>query len=94
MYIFMYIVSCYDVKDVHYSFSTNIHLHKMHYINGRWRREEGEAATMIKSCGSRKAQICYKIDALEDSSETACATVLLYLEKGESLYPTRRFPDI
>ena len=48
MYIFMYIVSCYDVKDVHYSFSKDIHLHKMHYINGRWSREEGEAAPMIK----------------------------------------------
>ena len=44
MYIFMYIVSCYDVKDVHYCFSKNILLHKMNYISGRWRREEGAAA--------------------------------------------------
>ena len=48
MYIFMYIVSCYDVKDVHYSFSKNIHLHKMNYISGKWRREEGAAAPIIK----------------------------------------------
>ena len=48
VYIFMYIVSCYDVKDVHYSFSKNIHLQKMHYISGRWRREEGVATLMIK----------------------------------------------
>ena len=41
MYIFMYVVSCYDIKDVQYSFSKNIHLHKMYYICGRWRREEG-----------------------------------------------------
>ena len=26
-----YIVSCYNVKDVHYSFSKNIHLHKITY---------------------------------------------------------------
>ena len=37
MYIFMYIVSIYDVKDVHYS-SKNIHLHKMYYISGVERR--------------------------------------------------------
>ena len=48
MYIFMYIVSRYDVKDFNDSFSKNIHLHKMYYISGRWRREEGAAATMIK----------------------------------------------
>ena len=48
MYIFMYIVSCYDVKDVHFSFSKNIHLHKMYYIRGRWRREEGAATPIIK----------------------------------------------
>ena len=48
MYIFMYIVSCYDVKDVHYCFSKNIHRHKMYCISGRWRREEGAAAPMIK----------------------------------------------
>ena len=47
MYIFMYIVSCYDVKDAHYSFSKNIHLHKMYCISGRWRREEGAATRMI-----------------------------------------------
>ena len=41
MYIFMHIVSCYNVKDVHYSVSENIHLHKTYYISGRWRREEG-----------------------------------------------------
>ena len=34
MYIFMYIFSCYDVKDVHCSFSKNIHLHKMPCISG------------------------------------------------------------
>ena len=44
----MYIVSCHNVKDVHYSFSKNIHLHKMYYISGSWRREEGAAAPMIK----------------------------------------------
>ena len=48
MYIFMYIVSCYDVKEVHYSFSKNIHLHKMYYISGKWRREVGAAVPMIK----------------------------------------------
>ena len=48
MYIFMYIVYCYNVKDVHYSFSKNIHLHKMYYISGRWRKEEGAAAPMIE----------------------------------------------
>ena len=48
MYIFMYIVSCYDGKDVHYSFSKNIHLHKMCYISGNWRREEGAAAPKTK----------------------------------------------
>ena len=47
MYIFMYIVSYYGVKDVHYSFSKNIHLHKMYYISDRWRREEG-ASPMIE----------------------------------------------
>ena len=30
MYIFMYIVSCYDVKDVPYSFSKSVHLHKLY----------------------------------------------------------------
>ena len=31
----MYILSCYDVKDVHCSiFSKNFHLHKMYYIRG------------------------------------------------------------
>ena len=49
MYIFMYIASPYDVKDVHYSISKSIHLHKMYYISGRWRREEGAAAPMIKT---------------------------------------------
>ena len=44
MYIFMYIVSCYDVKDVHYSFSKNSHLHKTYCISGSWRREERAAA--------------------------------------------------
>ena len=48
MYRFMYIVSCYDVKDVHYSFSKNIHLHKMYYVSDRRRREEGAATAMIK----------------------------------------------
>ena len=91
----MYMVSCYDVKDVHYSFSKNIHLHKVYYICGRWRREEGAAAPMIKnSWGSRNAQICNKIDALEGSYETASATALFYPENGESLYPKRFFPDI
>ena len=45
MYIFMYIVSRYNVKDVHYSFSKNIHLHKMNYISSSWRRD---AAPIIK----------------------------------------------
>ena len=49
----MYMVSCYDVKDVHFSFSENIHLHKMYYISGRWRREEGAAAPMIKEVDVR-----------------------------------------
>ena len=44
----MYIVSCYDVKEVHYSFSKNIHLHKMYYISDKWHREVGAAAPMIK----------------------------------------------
>ena len=48
MYIFMYISSCYDVKDVHFSFSKNIHLHKMYYICGKWHREVGVAVSMIK----------------------------------------------
>ena len=94
MYIFMYIVSCYDVKDVHYCFSKDIHLHEMYCISGRWRREEGAAARMIKSCCSRNPQICNKIDALEGSSETANATTPFYLKNGESLYSKRRFPDI
>ena len=47
MYIFMYISSCYDVKDVHFSFSKNIHLHKVYYICGKWRREVGAAVSMI-----------------------------------------------
>ena len=42
MYIFK------DVKDVHYTFSKDIHLHKIYYISSRWRREEGAAAPMIK----------------------------------------------
>ena len=53
MYIFMCVVS-YDVK-MCYSFSKNIHLHKMYYISGRWRRDEGVAAPVIKSCCSRNA---------------------------------------
>ena len=44
----MHIVSCYDFKDVHYSISKNIHLHKMYYISGRWRREKGAGAPIIK----------------------------------------------
>ena len=44
----MYMISCYDVKNVHHSFSKNIYLHKMYYISGRWLREEGAAAPMIK----------------------------------------------
>ena len=48
MYIFMHIVLCYDIKDAHYSFSKNIHLHKMYYISCRWCREEGAAVPMIK----------------------------------------------
>ena len=48
MYIFMYIVSRYNVKDVHCFFSKNIDLHKINYVSGSWRREEGAAAPMIK----------------------------------------------
>ena len=48
MYIFMYIVSCYDVKEVHYSFSKNIRLNKMYYISGKCYREVDAAAPMIK----------------------------------------------
>ena len=48
MYIFMYIVSCYDVKEVHCSFSKYIHLNKMYYISGKCHREVGAAAPMIK----------------------------------------------
>ena len=48
MYIFMYIVSHYNVKDVHYFFSKTIHLHKMNYVSSSWRREEGAAAPVIK----------------------------------------------
>ena len=92
MYVFMYIISCYNVYDVHYSFSKNIHLHKMYYISGRWRREEGAAAPMIKSCFSRNAQIFNEIDAMEGSTETASATALFYLEKGESLCLKMAFP--
>ena len=44
----MYIISCYNVKDVHFYFSKNTHLHKMYYISGKWRREVGAAAPMIK----------------------------------------------
>ena len=57
MYIFMYIVSCYNAKDVHYSFSKSIHLHKMYYISGRWRREEGAAAPVVTNL-LFEAQIC------------------------------------
>ena len=44
--IYLCIFSCYDVKDVHYSFSENIHLHKIY----KWqvRREEGAVPPMIK----------------------------------------------
>ena len=48
MNIFLYIVSCYDVKEVHYSFSKNIHLNKKYYISGKCHREVGAAAAMIK----------------------------------------------
>ena len=48
MYIFMNIVSCYDVKDVDYPFSKNIHLQKIYCLSGRWRREEGAAASIGK----------------------------------------------
>ena len=48
MYIFLYIVSRYNVKDAHYSFSKNIHLDKMNYLSGSWGREEGAAAPVIK----------------------------------------------
>ena len=35
VYIYMYLISCYDVKDAHCSIlSKNLHLHKMHYIGG------------------------------------------------------------
>ena len=47
MHIFRHIVSCYNVKDVHYSFSKNIHLNKMYYVSDRWRREDGTSAPMI-----------------------------------------------
>ena len=86
MYIFMYIVSHYNVKDVHYSFSKNIHLHNINYISGSWRREEGAAAPMIKKVFIR--------GTLKSAIKTASATALFYLEKGESLCPKRRFPDI
>ena len=42
----------------------------------------------------KKVIVCNKIDALEGSSETASATALFHLEKGEFLYPKRHFPDI
>ena len=48
----------------------------------------------LKVSYSRNAQICNKIDALEGSCETASATALFSLEKGESFYPKRHFPDI
>ena len=39
----MYILSCYDVKDVHCSiFSKNFHLHKMYYISGSGVDRRGE----------------------------------------------------
>ena len=47
-----------------------------------------------KSCCSRNAQICNKIDALAGSSEMASATALFYLEKGGPLYPKKCFPAI
>ena len=34
-YIYLYLISCYDVKDAHCSIlSKNLHLHKMHDISG------------------------------------------------------------
>ena len=40
--VYIYVYSfLFNVKDVHYSFSKNINLHKIYYISGRWRREEG-----------------------------------------------------
>ena len=48
MYILMYTASCYDVKEVHYSLSKNIHLNRMYYISGKCHREVGAAAPMIK----------------------------------------------
>ena len=48
MYIFMYVVSCFDAKGVHYSFSRTIQFHKIYYISGKWHREVGAADLMIK----------------------------------------------
>ena len=46
----MYILSCYDVKDVDCSiFSKNVHLHKMYYISGSGvdRRGRGERSPFL-----------------------------------------------
>ena len=53
---------------------------------------EEEAAPMLKKLWFEEG--CNKINVLEGRSEIASAAALFYLEKGESLYPTRRFPDI
>ena len=46
----MYVLSCYDVKDVHCSiFSKNFHLHKMHYISGSGVDRRGQGGRTLKS---------------------------------------------
>ena len=66
-------------------------------IKWQWRRQEGARGRpppITKKFCSRNAQICNKIDALEGSFEIASATALFHPEKGVSLFPKRRFPDI
>ena len=84
MYLFIYIVSRYNVKDVHYSFSKNIHLHKMKYISGSWFRGEEAAAPITKIVVVR--------GTLKPAMKTTSATALFYVEKGKSLCAKRRFP--
>ena len=46
----MYILSCYDVKDVHcLIFSKNFHLHKMYYISGSGVGRRGQGGRKLKS---------------------------------------------
>ena len=92
MYMFMYIVSCYDVKDAHYSFSKNIHLHRIHYISGRWHREEGEAAPIIVVV---RGTLKFAIESMHWKVALKQQVQLLFLSiKGRIFISKKAFSDI